>query len=39
MDFSTITLDTASCLAAALLVVGGYAAIWAVSKVVGIFKK
>lgn len=39
MDFTGITLDTASCLAAALLVVSGYAAIWAVSKVVGIFRK
>lgn len=39
MDFSTISLDTASCLAAALLVIGGYGAIWAVQKVIGIFKK
>lgn len=39
MDFSGITLDTASCLAAGLLVVGGYAAIWAVSKVIIFFRK
>lgn len=39
MDFTGITLDTASILAAALLVIGGYGAIWAVSKVIGIFRK
>lgn len=39
MDFSTISLDTASCLAAGLLVIGGYAAIWAVKKVIILFQK
>jgi len=39
MDFTGITLDTASCLAGAMLVIGGYAAIWAITKVIGIFKK
>ncbi len=39
MDFSGITLDTASVLALALIVVGGYAAIWAVNKVIGVAKK
>ena len=39
MDFSGISLDTASVLAIAMVVVGGYAAIWAVNKVIGITKK
>ncbi len=39
MDFTGLTLDTASCLAAALLVVGGYASIWAIQKVILIFRK
>jgi len=39
MDFTGITLDTASVLAIALIVVGGYAAIWAVNKVIAVAKK
>ena len=39
MDFSSITLDTASVLSLALVVVGGYAAIWAVNKVISVMKK
>lgn len=39
MDFATIDLDTASVLAAAMLVIGGYAAIWAVQKVISVIKK
>lgn len=39
MDFTGINLDTASVLALALIVVGGYAAIWAVNKVIAVAKK
>lgn len=39
MDFSNITLDTASVLKAADLVIAAYGAIWAVSKVIAVFKK
>lgn len=39
MNFDTITLDTASVLALAVIVVGGYAAIWAVNKVIAVAKK
>ena len=39
MDFSDITLDTTSVLGAAALVIAAYGAIWAVSKVISVFKK
>jgi hypothetical protein len=39
MDLSAITLDTATVLTAAGLVVAAYGAIWAINKVIGIFKK
>jgi len=34
-----VTLDTTTALAAALLVVTAYAALWAINKVIGIVKK
>lgn len=39
MTFDDITLDTTSVLAAAGLVIAAYGAIWAINKVIGIFKK
>lgn len=39
MDFSGIKLDTASVLGAAALVIAAYGAIWAVNKVISVFKK
>lgn len=39
MNFTDITLDTTSVLAAAGIVIAAYGAIWAINKVIGIFKK
>ena len=39
MDFSGISLDTASVLAAAGVVLAAYGAIWAINKVISVFKK
>ena len=39
MDLSQISLDTATVLAAAGLVLAAYGAIWAINKVIGVFKK
>lgn len=34
-----ITLDTTTCLAAGGLVIAAYGAIWAINKVIGIFRR
>lgn len=34
-----ITLDTATVLAGAAIVLAGYGALWAINKVIGVFKK
>ena len=39
MDLSGISLDTATVLTGAGLVVAAYGAIWAINKVIGVFKK
>ena len=39
MDLTGITLDTTTVLAAAGLVLAAYGAIWAINKVIGVFKK
>jgi hypothetical protein len=39
MDFTGITLDSASYLAGALIVVGAYAAIWGAKRVIGLFTR
>jgi hypothetical protein len=39
MDFTGITLDTASVLSAAGLVIAAYGAVWAVKMVIATFKK
>ena len=39
MDFTGVTVDSASALAAAMIVVGGYAAVWGIKLVIGVFKK
>ena len=38
MDFSGITLDTASVLAMGMIVITAYASIWAVNKVIALVK-
>ncbi len=38
LDVSTVTVDTAPIFAAALIVLGGIAAIWAVKRVISLFK-
>ena len=39
MNFTGITLDTVSVLTAAGLVIAAYGAIWAINKVISVFKK
>ncbi len=39
MDLTGISLDTASVMAGAVMVVSAYGAIWAINKVIGVFKK
>jgi len=38
-DLSAITVSTAAPIAAALIVITAYAGLWAVNKVIGLFKK
>jgi len=39
ISLAAVSLDTETALAAALLVVTAYAALWAINKVIGIVKK